>query len=452
MILTKLLRNFIFRQALLYTALSLVSMLVLLGFIYWATAGYMDDELDATIEEETLGLSEQYRIGGVIGLSAIIEERVSLNPRGPAIYLLADEDFQPIVGNLDAWPGRNSVDYGWTRFSMQRPGKKRTTQYEVRARTFDFEDGLHLLVGRDTGDLERTRALILNAMAWGIFIIVVLALGVGLFMSSRVMRRIDAINQTSREIMEGDLSRRIPVAGSGDDFDKLARNLNRMLERIESLMLAVHQVSDNIAHDLRTPLSRLRTRLEEVRSSSDDEIPSQLDKAIGDADELLATFNALLRIARIESGSSGFSFTTLDLASLARDVAELYEPVAVDKGQELVIEEHGIVLVEGDQHLLFQLLANLVENAIRHTPPGTKIVLTTSATPAGPELQVADNGPGIPAALQEKVFQRFFRADASRSTPGSGLGLSLVRAVAELHHGRVELADNTPGLRVTITF
>jgi len=427
-------------------------MMVLLGFIYWATAGYMDRELDATIDEEILGLSEQFDSVGLLGLSEIIEERISHNPDGPAVYLLADKNYRPLVGNLNAWPDKSVFEDGWTRFLLSESGNEQKTGDQVRARTFQIANNLHLLVGRNVHDLEHTRDLILTAMAWGMAITITLALGTGLFMSSRVMRRIEAIHQTSREIMDGDLSRRMPVAGSGDDFDRLAENLNRMLDRIESLMAVVQQISDNIAHDLRTPLTRLRTRLEQARNGKADDMQAQIDEAITDAEELLATFHALLRIARIESGSSPVVYTTLDLSSLARDVAELYEPVAAQKQQQLIIKEHGPVTAQGDRHLLFQALANLVENAIRHTPEGTLITLGASVSASGPQVQVTDNGPGIPAQLHEKVFQRFYRTDASRSTPGSGLGLSLVRAIADTHHARVELADNQPGLKITLAF
>ena len=448
----RLLDSFIFRQALLYTALSVVSMMILFGFIYWATAGYMDRELDATIDEEILGLSEQYDSGGFLGLSRIIEERISHNPKGPAIYLLADENHRPLVGNLNVWPGKSVIVDGWTRFLLSESGNVQLTEHEVRARIFQLPNNLHLLVGRDVSDLEHSRHLILTAMAWGMAITIALALGIGLFMSSRVIRRIEAIHQTCREIMDGDLSRRMPVAGSGDDFDKLAKNLNRMLERIESLMVVVQQISNNIAHDLRTPLTRLRTRLEQARNGESGYMQAQIDEAIMDAEELLATFNALLRIARIESGSSPVEFTTLDLSSLIQDVAELYEPVAAQNQQQLIINDYGPVTAQGDRHLLFQALANLVENAIRHTPEGTSITLEASTSASGPKVQVADTGPGIPAQLHQKVFQRFFRIDASRSTSGSGLGLSLVRAVADIHHARIELMDNLPGLKVTLVF
>lgn len=452
MIRVRLLRSSTFRLALFYTSLSLGSMMVLLGFIYYATAGYMAREIDATIDEEILGLAEQYQSRGLAGLSDIIDERVSLDSNWAAVYLLTDERYRPITGNLNGWPEAPIDEAGWTRFRLEGWGNDQSEKHEARARTFLLQGNLHLLVGRNVRDLEATRRLILDALAWGLAITVALALGVGLLTSSRVMRRIEAINQTSREIMEGDLSRRIPTVGSGDDFDRLAANLNRMLERIESLMSAVRQVSDNIAHDLRTPLTRLRTRLEQAHSSDVENFPGVIDHAIADADELLVTFNALLRIARIESGSSTAAFTDLDLTSLVQDIAELYEPVAAEKGQKLDVEATEPTPAYGDRDLLFQALANLVDNAIKYTPQGSTITLAATATATGAEVRVVDTGPGIPSELREKVFQRFYRCDASRTTPGSGLGLSLVRAVAEMHHARIELADNAPGLRVTIAF
>ena len=435
----------------MYTGLSMVSMIVLLGFIYWSTAVFMDKQIDATIEEEILGLAEQYDSRGLIGLSRIIEERVSLNPKGPAVYLLTDAELRPIVGNLSNWPSGANGESEWTHFKLENWGRH-PEQHTARARSFFLKDDLHLLVGRDVHDLELNRKRILDASALGLALTALLSLGVGVIMSVRVMRRLEAINQTSREIMEGDLSRRVPTVGSDDDFDKLASNLNRMLERIEALMTAVHQVSDNIAHDLRTPLTRLRTRLEQIRGDKEASASEQIDQAIEDAEELLATFNALLRIARIEAGSNAAAFTELDLTHLIDDIAVLYGPVAADKGQTLNVQGTEPVVALGDRHLLFQALANLVENAIKHTPTGTTITLSAASTPTGAVVKVADNGPGIPAELHEKVFQRFFRTDASRSTPGSGLGLSLVRAIVDLHHARIELADNAPGLQVSIVF
>jgi signal transduction histidine kinase len=451
---TRILRSSIFRLALLYMALSIGSVVVLLGFIYWATAGYADRQTDETIAAEIRGLAEQYRRRGLIGLTSVIADRVARDPGGAAVYLLADEGFSPIVGNLSRWPDADADAGGWMGFRLRDWGHDKSEEHRARARTFVLRGGLHLLVGRDVRDLEATRHRILGALGWGLAITAALALAAGLAMGTRVMRRIDAINQTSREIMAGDLSRRVATDGRGDDFDQLARNLNHMLERIEELMQSVRQVSDNIAHDLRTPLTRLRTRLELARSATDlpDDAREALDRSVEDTEELLTTFNALLRIARIESGSSRDGFAPVALTRLVRDLAELYEPLATEKGQRLAVEAEEGLTVTGDRDLLFQAVANLVDNAIKYGPPDGRIALAARLRSRHPEICVSDNGPGIPAAMRGKVFQRFFRLDDSRTTAGSGLGLSLVQAVADLHAAEIRLEDNRPGLRVSLRF
>ncbi|MCW8925837.1 MAG: HAMP domain-containing histidine kinase [Xanthomonadales bacterium] len=448
----KLLRSSIFRLALFYTGLSTVSMLLLLVFIYWATAGYMAREIDATIDEEVLGLEEQYHNRGINGIKAGIEERISLSSNRDALYLLGDGRYQPMVGNLDRWPIAAKDKPGWLRFTLPGAADDDSPEVPARARSFDLPNGMHLLIGHDLRDLEATRGLFIDALGWSVALTLGIALGIGLIMSFRVSHRIETINQTSREIMEGDLSQRIPDLSSGDEFDQLASNLNRMLDRIQALMTSVHRVSDHIAHDLRTPLSRLRTRLEQIKNRAAGSAGDTVERAIEDVDDLLATFNALLRIARIESGSPASSFVVLDLQDLLRDLAELYEPVAADKEQQIEVLSRERSSVEGDRDLLFQVLANLVDNAIKYTPPGGTITLAAAASPAGSQVEVTDTGPGIPRDLREKVFQRFYRCDTSRSTTGSGLGLSLVRAIVDLHGARIRLSDNKPGLRVTIVF
>jgi signal transduction histidine kinase len=360
------------------------------------------------------------------------------------------------VGNLDRWPGGFPNADGWIHFRLRERGPDRTEEHAARAQVFRLQGDLRLLVGRDVRDLEATRGLILDALTWGLALTAGLALVGGWLMTSRVVRRIEAINQTSRDIMEGDLSRRIPLGGSGDDFDQLADGLNRMLSRIETLMAGVRQVSDNIAHDLRTPLTRLRTKLEvlraELESALGDGHPTSaaVEETIADADVMLTTFNALLRIARIESGSQRAGFAEVDLAPLAQDVAELYEPVAADKDQTLLVEVPRSALVIGDRDLLFQALGNLVDNAVKYTPEGGRVTLRIRPLADTIAVEVTDSGPGIPPELRGEVFRRFFRADHSRSTPGSGLGLSLVQAVIQLHGASIELGDNGPGLRVTV--
>jgi len=446
----RLLRSTFFRLARLYTGLSLATMLLTLGFIYWATADYMDREINATINEEILGLTEQYENRGLDGLTEAIGERGSLDVNRDAVYLLTDRDFRPLTGNLAHWPANPVDEKGWIRFQL--PANDRSGEPMARARTFLLPGGQHLLVGHEINDIEATRRLILDALGWGILVTLVSALVIGLMMSARVLRRIEAINQTSREIMQGDLSQRVPTDGSGDDYDQLAGNLNQMLDRIEDLMGTVRQVSDNIAHDLRTPLSRLRTRLEEIRTNQSGIPSNDIEQAIGDADDLLVMFNALLRIARIESGSATPDFTRQDMQRLLQDIAELYEPLATEKRQRIVLSSHASPPVNGDRDLLFQAFSNLVDNAIKHTPPGGTITLEVASQGGVCKVQVADTGPGIPRESREKVFQRFYRCDYSRSTRGSGLGLSLVRAIIDIHHARIELADNQPGLRVTVVF
>lgn len=271
-------------------------------------------------------------------------------------------------------------------------------------------------------------------------------------MSRSMSRRIEVINATSREIMSGDLSRRIPSRGSNDDFDKLTENLNTMLDRIESLMEGVKRVSDNIAHDLRTPLARLRNHLEmlKTRPSSSENYSESVETAIAEADGLLSTFNALLRIARIESKRQQTDFVQLDLQQLLKDVADLYEPLIEEKRQQLELQVDSEVAINGDRDLLFQCIANLLDNAIKYTPIGGTLVLALLATGKRVQIVVADSGPGIPEGERETVFHRFYRLEESRTTIGNGLGLSLASAVASLHDITITLQDNYPGLRVIL--
>ena len=453
MLTRRILRSSTFRLVLLYMALVSGSVLLLFGFIYWATAGFMHRQVDLTIEAEIQGLAEQYRQRGLAGLRAVIAERVAKDPAGSSVYLLVDEDLQPIVGNLSRWPTAPVAEDGWTDFTLRERGPDGTEEHRARARAFLLVGNLRLLVGRDVRDLEQTRSVIVGALGWGLAISVGLALAGGLMMTSSMVRRIEAINDTSREIVEGDLTRRIPASGAGDDFDKLVANLNGMLDRITGLMETVRQVSDNIAHDLRTPLTRLRSRLEIARAQqggSSAEARAAVEQAIEEADGLLSTFQALLRIARIEAGQRRAGFAAVDLGPLLTDVAELYEPVAAERDQAIALEVTDGVVIDGDRDLLFQAVANLVDNAIKYTPAGGRIVLGLLPTASGAEVYVADTGPGIPADQRERVFDRFHRLESSRSTPGSGLGLSLVRAVARLHGATIRLGDEAPGLRVTL--
>jgi signal transduction histidine kinase len=449
---TPFLRSSTFRLALMYMALFGISVLLLLAFIYWSTTGFMARQTDTTIEAEITGLAERYRLDGLTGLTALIAERIARKPTGLSVYLLTDSQFRPLVGNLNKWPDVPASANGWLDFRLEGIGWPKGETHWARAKGFRLRGGFQLLVGRDVQELEQTQRILVNTLLWGMAITVLLALVGGTMMTRTMMRRIELINDTSREIMSGDLSRRVPTRGTGDDFDQLAGNLNAMLDQIEDLMVGIRRVSDNIAHDLRTPLARLRNRLEVLyRKVEGSERRQELvAEAMADADGLLSTFAALLRIARVESSSAQAGFVELDLSELLGDVVEMYQPVAEEKGQELGATFPDSLPMRGDRDLLFQAVANLVDNAIKYTPVGGRIDVALTSDPRGWQIAVSDNGPGIPRDAREKVLQRFFRLESSRTTPGSGLGLSLVAAVAKLHRMPIRLEDNQPGLRVVL--
>jgi signal transduction histidine kinase len=449
----ELLRSSTFRLALLYILLFGGSVLLLLGFIYWSTVAFTASQTDATIEAEVVGLAEQYREHGIGGLVATIGERVERDPDSSSVYLLVSPGLQPLAGNLNAWPSEAMELDGWLGFEFKDP-RAGGRLFQARARPFLLEGGLRLLVGRDTRELKATQQLIVRALLWGLAITFALALLGGMAMSRSMLRRIEEINQASREIMAGDLSRRVPTTGRADDFDELAGNLNAMLDEIERLMEGIRQISDNVAHDLRTPLTRLRNRLEQLRSEMEAGSPhmEQVERSIADSDQLLSTFGALLRIARIEAGGHRSVIEVVDLGALVRDAADLYEPLAEEKQVSLGRAVEGSPSIPGDRDLLFQALTNLLDNAVKYTPPGGRVHLAVSGGREGLQISVSDTGPGIASDERENVLQRFYRLERSRTTPGSGLGLSLVAAVAQMHHATLVLDDNEPGLRATLHF
>jgi signal transduction histidine kinase len=446
-------RTTTFRLALGYLALFGGSVILLFGFIYWTTAGYMARQMDETIGADIVGLAEQYHENGIQGLAAVLKDRINRDPAGSDLFLLADPNFLPIVGNLNRWPDAPESPDGWVEFELRDRNGRPGTTYLAHARHFVLAGGFHLLVGRDARALQQVQRIILRSLGWGLAITLALGLVGGILMGRGSLRRIEAINRTTGEIIAGDLARRVPTRGGGDDFDELAKNLNAMLDRIETLMAGIRHVSDGIAHDLRSPLTRLRNRLETARmaTSAPEEQRRLIEASIAEADSLLGTFSALLRIAEAESGRARSGFSRLDLAVIAQDVIELYEPVAQEKRQTLTTDIAPAQIV-GDRHLLSQALANLVDNAIKYTPDGGAIRVAIGSAGARATLSVADSGPGIAPEHRDQVLERFFRLDASRTTPGSGLGLSLVAAVAGLHNAALLLEDNKPGLRVTLTF
>lgn len=449
----ELLRSSSFRLSFVYMILFAGSVLILLGFIYWSTVGYMSAQTDATIEADITGLAEQYKVGGLNNLVSIITDRIERDPDSSLVYLFAAADYTPLAGNLNAWPESKPTEDGWMNFEFADV-RADNRIFQARARPFTLQGGLLLLVGRDTRELRATQQLIIRALIWGIAMTLAFALAGGIIMSRSMLKNIDRINKVSREIMAGDLNRRIETTGSNDEFDQLAVNLNAMLDEIDRLMTGIRQVTDNVAHDLRTPLTRLRTRLEHIRSGMDDGNPdiNEIEHSIGDADQLLATFGALLRIARIEAGGLRENVEKVDLAELIRDAGELYDVVAGEKQISFDIQLEASPIVNGDRDLLFQAIINLLDNAIKYSPQAGHIALHLYKDNGHAVLKISDNGPGIPAEEREKVVQRFYRMDKSRTLPGSGLGLSLVAAVAAMHDAELVFGDNKPGLVAELRF
>lgn len=416
----------------------------------------MTAQTDETIEAEIAGLAEQYRGSGVNGLINIIRERVARDPNAKSIYLLTTDDFLKLAGNIDQWPQGSPSEAGWINFTLNQNIGWQGPERLARARIFEVQGGLHLLVGRDVDELTNLKKVIERAINWGMGITLALALLGGFLMSRSTTRRIEVINSTSRRIMNGHLSLRIPTRGTDDDFDQLAENLNQMLDRIVYLMEGIRHVSDSIAHDLRTPLTRLRNQLENTLIAVDnDDARDQVGRAVAEADQLLSTFNALLRIARLETRGNAADMQPVSLDELVTDACELYEALAEDKDQTFEQSLATGVVVDGDRDLLFQMVSNLIDNAIKYTPEQGRIHIEVRQEGERAVFAVSDSGIGIPDDEKDQVFQRFYRVGKSRSLPGNGLGLSLVSAVAEIHQGEITLTDSYPdqqerGLTVTI--
>lgn len=440
-----------FRLFAWYAAVFGASVAILLFIVYWTALAALDAQVRDSIDRESQVLVELYRGGSLERLARAIQLR-ALDLRSPRrYYLLQSASGERLAGNLPPMdPVAGEIELPGSRLAADRGARPET--YSVVARGQRLDNGEFLLVGESRFRAIKAREAILRAFGWGIAITVLLAGVGGAALRAGFLRRIEDINRTTRSIIEGDLSRRVPTGGSDDEMDRLAVNLNAMLARIQSLMDNVKQVSDDIAHDLRTPLSRLRHRLETARDRSGPDAPAELEQAIEDVDAILETFSALLRIAQIESGARRAAFSRVDLAQVVSSVSEAYAAVAEDHGQVVSVDAAAPASIQGDRELLTQMMANLVENPIRHCPTGTRISIALRREAGAAVLCVADSGPGIPAAERDKVFRRFYRLESSRTTPGSGLGLALVKAIADLHGAAVELSDNHPGLRVTVRF
>jgi signal transduction histidine kinase len=453
----KLLRTTAFKLTLVYLGIFVLFAASLLAYFALNTRRLITEQITATVNGEVSGLSEQYGQGGLRRLVIVVDVR-SRRP-GSSLYLVTTPSGEGLAGNVGSLePG--VLDHpGWLETNYHRLESPEGAEHRALVRVVQLPGGFRLLVGRDLEERERLFGIVVNAGQWSLALVIVLGLLGGFFVSRRILSRIDAMTGTAQTIMAGDLSGRLPVAGTGDELDRLADNVNAMLERIEALMRGLKEVSDNIAHDLKTPLTRLRNRCEQALRSATGEASyrAALDATIAESDDLIRTFDALLMIARAESGQARENMTEFDASEIARDVGELYEPVADEKGIALRIDAPEAAPVRGNRELVSQALANLIDNAIKYAGPNGKVngVPAEIVVRAGDDgeritLSVADRGPGIPDADRGRVVERFVRLEQSRSEPGSGLGLSLASAVARLHGGELKLEDNHPGLRTTI--
>ncbi|MFD2183427.1 sensor histidine kinase [Rhodoplanes azumiensis] len=494
--LAKLLKTTVFRLTLLYLLVMALFAAFLLGYFALNTRRLMNEQIVRTVETETDELTRQYETAGLRRLVFIVESRG--NQPGSSLYLVTTPNGGGIAGNVASLEAGVIERSGWVETSYRRLEEPDGGEHTALVKVTELPGGFRLLVGRDLAEREHLFRIVATAGRWSVAIVVVLGLVGGVFVSRRVLRRIDAMTDTARVIMAGDLAGRLPVAGSGDELDRLATSLNTMLERIETLLRGLKEVTDNVAHDLKTPLTRLRNRSEAAlrHAASEADYRQTLEAVIEESDGLIRTFESLLMIARAESGEPRADMVVFDAAAIARDVGELYEPLAEEKGLALRVEAAEAAPVCANRELIGQALANLIDNAIKYAaeadaadraaaappaglpvatgagepehgatllveaptavppmfpPPPADVVVVAAAVGERVEISVADRGPGIAAEDRSRVLERFVRLEKSRSKPGSGLGLSLASAIARLHGGELRLEDNAPGLRVVLS-
>jgi signal transduction histidine kinase len=444
-----MIRSASLRFAAIFGIVFALSALVLVAFLWLSTANLLDRQVEAAINADAQGLVERWSEGGVPALLLTIQERLGENVDDDAIYELTDPFGHTVAGNLAKWPDRVEAQGVFYELNVVRAG----TRSLADVRRYDLPGGFRLLVGRDVRGRVELRRLLTNALFSSLLVIAGLG-AAGAFVIRNLFRRMVAeVSATAEAIAGGDLTPRVRRSGRGDEFDRMAESINTMLERIARLMDGVRQVSNAIAHDLRTPITRARARLEDaaLHARSEAELRAGVERAVSDLDNVTAVFQALMRIAEIEVGARRSAFAEVDLGPLLADLAELYSAVAEENGLSLHLAVPDTLAILGDRDLLQQAVANLLDNAIKFSPDGGRITLSAARADRLVWLSVSDEGPGIPEADRPRATERFFRGETARSTPGSGLGLALVQAVALLHEGTLQLADAHPGLCATIS-
>ncbi|WP_131115944.1 sensor histidine kinase [Lichenihabitans psoromatis] len=461
----KLFRTTVFKLSLAYLIIFGIGAGFVLGGVAWNVNLLLDEQIGQTVEAEITGLAEQYETGGMRHLVDIIERR-SAQP-GSSLYLVTNYAGEKLAGNVTTLPSGVIDHPGLVETPYERPNDK-GQNYTALARIFLLPGGFRLMVGRDLDERESLRKVITHALITSLLWLAGIGTFGGIVVARRVLHRVDAMSDSAATIMTGDLTRRLPTGGTGDELDRLAQNLNAMLDRIGELMTGMKEVSDNIAHDLRTPLTRLRNGAEQAlrTAKTPEDYRHALDKTIEEADRLMSIFSALLMIARAEAGSSLGVVAPCDISSVVRDVVELYEPSAEEAHIELRSDVQPDLVGLASRELIGQAVANLIDNALKYgartSNDPAEAMGADSAHPALIEVSVsrdrdavvivvADRGPGIAAVDRSRVLERFVRLEGARSRPGSGLGLSMAAAVARLHHGELRIQDNAPGLRVVLS-
>lgn len=457
---SELFKTTAFKLAMRYAAFFCLLSAACLALLYWVTTSELDAQIDAGLRAEMAALTRLYSDKGVDALREAVVSRSTwtslaasdTGDTGPRQYLLTDAQGRKLGGSLPAWPQElPSTAESWATLALMLPANEPGLdedgpQVRVRVAAVTLKGGYRLLIGQSLNETDELREMLFSLTLGAMLFTLLVGAGGGALMGRSVVRRLQQVTRAADRIMAGDLAQRIPVEGGHDEYDALAAKLNTMLERIEELMKRTREVTENVAHDLRSPLGRMRSRLENLSRDASDKEQESLQKAIDETDRIVATLNGILSIAEIGARSRS-SWENLDVTAVCRDVAELYDAVAEQKRIALGTELTEGVKVSGNRQLLAQAVSNLLDNAIKYTPPGGRVSLRLSPQA---EIIVADSGPGIPTEMRGKVLERFVRLDTSRSQAGNGLGLSLVAAVAEHHGATLVLGDNGPGLKATL--
>ena len=441
-----------FRIAIVYSVVFALGAVALLGAVYFAVSRVIDGSTDNLIEAEVQGLREQVLVLSRSDFIELIEQRSQDQDVRGAVYLMVDPQLRPVAGNLPAWPNIGAAEGKWIQFKVAVPYGDQTRVHEVRAQRFPLPGGYRMLVGHDVQESQDVKNVMMRGLVAAVVLTMLLGLGGGIWMGRRILAHAGAISAVATRIMRGDLSQRLPVRDAEDELNTLAREINGMLDKIEQLTLGMRTVLDSAAHDLRTPLNRLQSTAEAAMAQLGASAPERrvLERVTAEVDRMRSTLDALLRIALAETGT--VAREAVDLSELVASIVELYAPVTEQRGIELASRVAAGAHIQGSRQLLAQALANLLDNAIKFTPSGGHIRVWLRNEPAGPEVVVEDDGPGIPADKRELVLGRRVRLDEARKVPGSGLGLSLVAAVTKLHGARLVLSDAGPGLRVALKF